>query len=467
VSADAVTILRAGNLNNAGKMGLRSEARSPAAQLLVQTLLEDIVVPAWPAGKQQRRSSLAASGGALAAILGDLLRLEVEDRAGSFGASPKDFTSLPFGRDVFVRVRDALVASRYLHVHLGRQQLTRFTNHSTGSPGPVMNGGGQVSRFRLTSAALEACASAGVALLDWQTHWGRAAPIAALKPSAAPLLVRRARGESVHGVKSTGKDMAVDATGRHVAELVADLEAHNAFVSACGVGGIAFAGLRRVFNDGDQPGFAWQWGGRFYSAPSGEAYEQLGSAERLASITLGGQPIGEIDIRASHLSFLYALAGAEFDPGAQDPYAIGGISRDIVKQWIAQALGRGDISATRWSPRSRDAYSKIAADRRLSKDYPFKGVGEAVLKRHPVLRSLGRPGVPSALDLQFHESEVLRGAMALLRARGIPSLPVHDSLLLPSGLLSVAEEAIGAAFRNYIEAIVGSRCTVVLAIRSK
>lgn len=463
----AAIIPKTASAIDAGKMALRYEPRSPHALQLVQCLMESVVVPAWPAGAPPRPSSLAAAQRALAALVADLLKLQAEGRWGACGMSPKDFTSLPFGRDIFTRVRDALEAAGHLTVLPGRQHLTRFTNLHTGQPGPVLSGGGWVSRFQLTPAALEVARVAGLDVGAWVDHWGRAAIGNASKPSTAPLLVLRSRAERVYGKRSPGVDMMVDWADPKAAAILRDLQEHNAFLAEVGIGGVAFTGLRRIFNDGDQTGFAWQWGGRFYSLPGGERYEALSGEERRGAITIGGFRTGEADIRASHLSFIYAMKGLPFAPGAADPYALAGLPRDLAKLWVAQAIGSDKATAQRWSPKAKQRYDDIAPGRKLASDYPISMVREAVLNVHPVLGGLGCPDVPSFLDLQFHESEVLRDAMARLRRKGIGSLPVHDSLIVPAGKLGQASDAMKEAYSRYIENLTGKPCLVELAVHLK
>lgn len=451
---------------DAGKMSLRNGPRSSEARQLVQSFMNNAVLPAWPIGSARRPTSIAASERALGALLADLLELEAAGRAGAYGASPKDFTILPFGRDIFIRVRDALEAAGHLTVHKGRQQLHRFTNRLTGQPGPVLTGGGEVSRYRLTAAALELVDGAGVDLADWASHWRRRATVKAGKLSKAPLLVVRAQAERVYGEKSRGRDLSVDLAHPRAAEFLQDLEEHNAFVLAAGVDGIAYRGSRRIFNDGDQPGFAWQWGGSFISLPGGEGPEGLSGDDRRSLITIGGERVGEVDMRACQLSILYALEGLAFDPDALDPYALAGLDRALVKEWAVKAVGTGKVNYARWSKGALAYYAKAQPGRRLEKDHPIATVREATVARHPVLRSLGSAG-RTALDLQFHQSEVMRAAMKRLRQAGVASLSVHDSLLVAINALPAASAAIVGAFLAYMEAAAGRPCSVKPAVRIK
>ena len=94
--------------------------------------------------------------------------------------------------------------------------------------------------------------------------------------------------------------------------------------------------LVRGFNNGDEPGFAYQWGGRL-TCVSGVNYQNIASEERLR-VRIDGQPVTEIDVRASHLSICYALSGAELDL-SRDPYDVEGVERLVVKRLIAAAFG--------------------------------------------------------------------------------------------------------------------------------
>jgi hypothetical protein len=452
---------------NAGKLSLRRGPKSPEATAFVDGLLADIVLPAWPSGKAVRPSSVAKAKTALGALMADLLKLEAEDRAGAYGASPKDFVSLGFSLDIFLPIRAALAGAGLIRMRVGYQRFHNFTNRTTGQPGSTISHGGEVTRYRLAPLALEGARSAGVELEAWQDHWGRVepgTPAKPMKPSTGPVVVLRSRAETVQGRRRQGRDMVVDEAHPKVAAFISDLKEHNAFMMAAGVGGVAFRGLRRIFHDGDLPGFDWQRGGRFYSVPDGP--EKLDGATRRSVITIGGERVGEADLKAAQLCILYALKGLALDPSSTDPYTVAGVDRDIVKDWITKALGSGNVEYARWPRKAQDGYAAAHPGHRLSKDVPVATVREAMLARHPVLKHLGEPGF-RAVDLQYHESEVMRRAMALLRQQGTPSLPVHDSLVVPVGALEDAAAAIRQAFAGYFEELNGKTCPVVPAVQLK
>ena len=204
----------------------------------------------------------------------------------------------------------------------------------------------------------------------------------------------------------------------------------NDFLGLAEIEGLAFGGLRRIFANGDQPGFDWQWGGRLYSLPGTDAYEvwKGGKMARIGLIRIQGEPVAEVDIVASHLTVVYALAGQSFDPAA-DPYDIPGYERESVKTWVRESIGRGSAEGRKGQKRLR----------------------QAILERHPVLETmLGGPDGVSWADCQFHESEILLAAMETLKdAHKVPALPVHDSLVVPQSKADLARDVLREAFRSY------------------
>ncbi len=183
--------------------------------------------------------------------------------------------------------------------------------------------------------------------------------------------------------------------------------------------------LRRIFNCGDRKGFDFNLGGRFYCA-SDDDWMQMPKETRRA-ILIDGEPTCEIDVSSSQLSILYAIEGETlaYDP---DPYQIEGIPREVTKQIIVASIGRGK-PPSRW-PRSFNE-DFIAKHGYHPRDwYKLKDVVSSVLARHPVLSSLE----PEKLDwavLQYEEAECFLTAMQrLYELYDIPSLPVHDSLIV-------------------------------------
>ena len=70
-----------------------------------------------------------------------------------------------------------------------------------------------------------------------------------------------------------------------------------------------------------------------------------------------------------------------------------------------------------------------------------------MLKAYPFINDLEQHNVTWA-KLQFEESEVIIASMKELMGRGIPSYPVHDSLIVPSGAQGVAERVLEVCFKE-------------------
>lgn len=433
-------------------MELRSSPISAEATAFVEKLLQDVIFPAWPSDLQQRKTTVEKHRKAIGALMADLLRLRLRDGVpiGKRGMADKDFTGLPFGHDVFRRTREALIGAGLLEFLAGYRYFMAHVARGTVSSSVQ-------GCFRLTSRALALADSAGVlvdSLPDWLEHWDRPRTAVAKTETGAALIVLKSQKIGYGPNRTDGKLLPFDSHADRVRSMVQELNEHNAFIEAVGVDGSTFSGLRRIFNNGDVEGFAWQWGGRMFSVASG-GYEGDRKADRFGAMRLGGERIGEVDLKASHLSILYALRGLQFDAAMADPYAVAGMRREIVKAWITHAVGRGDTTATRWSAKAREAYRGIAPDRKLQADYPFAQASKAILKAHPVLGELKGDDDVSVLSLMYHESEIVLGAMRSLRLEGIPSLPVHDCLIVPVSSLMAGQRALTEAFSAYIRKVTG------------
>lgn len=139
---------------------LRGNAVSPSAQALIEGLLHQVV---GQRGVAARPTSLDKLRLALGATVAGLLKHEMNGLWGAHGTSPKDFTSLPFGRQFFLQATGGLTALGYMETIPGRPRWITFTDKT-------FNHGGRVARFRLTEKLISLAADAGVALNDWNTQ---------------------------------------------------------------------------------------------------------------------------------------------------------------------------------------------------------------------------------------------------------------------------------------------------------
>ena len=166
-------------------------------------------------------------------------------------------------------------------------------------------------------------------------------------------------------------------------------------------------------------------------------------------MTIDGQPVVEIDVRASYLTILHALKGVPFHPGADDPYNLPGIPRSAAKKWTVATMGSPVFIRT-WPQVMRWELEEELAETGQPVPTP-RAVKDAMLAKHPVLRTWDTDSITWA-DLQFIESNALVAAMLEMKAAGHPSLGVHDSLIVQAAEAQMAmrilehtyEEASGA-----------------------
>ncbi len=445
-------------------MFLVCEAKSEAALQLIDDWTNNFILTGLPEGQQIRPSSVSKYQMVLGALLADLIKLDLKGLCGSHGMAKSDFPQgRGFGHSVFVTVKDALIRNGLLQQYEGTQQFNNFENLHTGAA-VIISSSGWVSRFRLSDRALEAIAEVLGPDGEWKEHWQRRVFKGPANLSKEPAVTLRAKAVGPSYNRTKGRRMLADPKDPKVASMTAEIEEHNQFLLTHGVGGFAFEGLRRHFLNGDQGGFDWRCHGRFYAKRKTQGAERMTPSDRLQHIVLADQKVGEVDLRASQLTLLCALTGSKLIAG-NDPYKIKGLDRELVKHWLTKTLGRGDAEGKRWTDKAKEYYSGVKPDGNLSKDHSFSSYSDAILSHYPILDQLGSEGIPGVLELQFFESEVIRGAMAKLRHQDIPSLPVHDSLIVPVGAMQVAEEALKEAFLECVELVSGKASSIIPSIK--
>jgi hypothetical protein len=196
----------------------------------------------------------------------------------------------------------------------------------------------------------------------------------------------------------------------------------------------------RIFSDSVLLNGRWQ--------AKGASYQTTRKAQR-SEIRIDGEAVVELDIRASHLTILAALAGAVLPDG--DPYADDMVPRHIMKQWVMVTLGNGRPPRS-WSTRTRE-------DRPDVVDWPVRDVARAALARlpflaHPtctcVLKAAGLEGrvseknAPRVLSLRLMaiEAQAMTLAMRRLREVGVFVLPIHDSVIVQEASAMDAQRAL-------------------------
>lgn len=418
-------------------MPLKGGPRSQASFDLIELLFREVLVPYREAqGIQMRPTALAGYKKALGALLPDLFTAARSGRWGAMSTRNKALGDAPGGQSAQKDVRRALEAAGLIEVLPGYGGVDdRFGREQKfGAP----------TCFRPTAALVDLASQFGIRLHDLHDHFELSRQ-SWVEP--AEVVEMRAMATHEDGKKVQGKRMAIDPEDPRVAPIIDRMVRLNSFLLEPGrVEGIAFGGLRRVFSNGNQPGFGWQWQGRFYSLRGWEAYEMKEKKTRKAYIILDGEAVDEVDISACHLAILHGLLGQPFD-GSRDPYDIpeyGGDRREYVKEWITLALGAGrsDIGGP-----------------------PRRMVRQSVIAVYPLLGNLEDHGV-STHDLTFHESEIILSAMEKLRDdHAVTTLPIHDGLIIPGSKRELAMEALKEAFQTYFQDTLGLPMAPVPRVR--
>lgn len=411
---------------------------SDEAQALVGHLSRLIPLPLQ---RQQRASARMALETALGGMTGTLAALVDYITPNEGGSLPpmkvsKDsrwYSRQPTTYSQFIKVYDAFKEAELIR--------TVTPGHRIKGPGPIQDddapttadnsdgphfGRGFQERIAPTRAFIALVRDHGIAL-------GTAAvehfPI---EDYAAPdLLQVRHKGELIDVPPEDAAELA--RMRQEMAEL-------NSFIREVRIEGTWLGALVRRFSADDDDPADWKNGGRLYADPS-PSYQSLSERKRVKYLRLDGEPVVEIDIRASFLSIAYALRGQSLleetrtSVAFPDPYPIDGLPRAAVKEWINASFGYGK-HLTNWPRETAQGWRKEGIRAR--------DVKVAVLKRHPILKDFsGFSWGP----LQRIESDALMATMLRLkRGYGIPALPVHDSILVPQSARREAAQALRVSF---------------------
>jgi hypothetical protein len=305
------------------------------------------------------------------------------------------------------------------------------------------------SRFRPTAKLIGLAAEHGINLENVLDHFDYGLPKQPLQKRAAS---KREAGRKVQGriMKFEPDDLS--------RKLEADVRELNEFLAKQEFGGgCVHRGYLRIFQNGDDPHFNWDQGGRLYSQPANTNYQQQSGAKRL-EMTINGAPVVEIDLRASYLTIFHAWHGVQFDTD-KDPYAIPGLgaeARDIVKLWVAATFG-SSTPLRKWPSDLLKDYEEEHGCPLDRKQYTVAKLREKIVAHHPILDRWGQPldgRVRTWADLMFDESRVIVDAMMwLMRNKDVPSLAVHDSLIVPQEHEELSAMAIRSVYWGHLKAI--------------
>lgn len=411
--------------DDARYLNLRMEPASVEAQELI-TQVARITWEEVPSKKKWPTNSHGVVSGA---FIADLLKAAAEghDRFSYRPMGRSSFTGERIGYRSFKKVADGAQAAKLIEVRVGAGGGTLI---------------GQATRFKARPALLSLARAYGVEPVEWQTHF-RSVP----RPKAiAEPVVLKSSSKLVGRWKREGVRMPFNPSNPTVVELARQVNEINSFFADVRIEPDAeHYAFHRIFNEGDRPGFAWNKGGRLYSL--GDSYQNRKAKDR-ATIKLNGEPVVEIDIRASHLTILHARLGEPFDPLAKDPYWHPDIPRHVMKGWVVMTLGYDKFHRAWSSDMIRDHRDKTGG--LLGKEYPIRLVREKALEALPVLS--GWEGSPLRWgDLQYIESCVVVDTVhQLATVKGIPALPVHDSIIVPASKKAVAASVLRANFEKHV-----------------
>ena len=432
----------AGELRDATFASLEGQACTEAAQALTDAVYERVLphlirAEAIGTPKTNRKKLKVA----ISAFLADLLSA---DEGWVFRSLKKDgFTGGRVGAAAFISLQQAL---RELGLVEHREGVGHWVADVDldGVDHGWLVARRWASRYRATAALISLAAEHGISPANALDHFDYGLP-------KDPLQKRAASTRDDSGRKLRGKILKFRPSNLS-RKLEAEVRELNEFLAKQTFGGgCVHRGYLRIFQNGDDPLFNWDRGGRLYSQPANTNYQQQSSTTRL-EMTINDSPVVEIDLRASYLTIFYAWHGMQLDP-LKDPYVVpelGEEARPIVKLWVAATFGN-TAPLRKWPSdllKNYEEEHKRPLDR---KRYSLSRLREKVVAHHPILDLWGKPmhgRVRTWADLMFDESRVIVDTMLwLLRQKDIPSLAVHDSLIVAQQHEELAMKTLKAVYR--------------------
>ena len=404
-------------------MTLQQECKTVESKELCDHICRAII-----ALSPDRKSYTKKLNQAVGAALADLLLIAAKP-AGTYLYRPRamaHFTGQRIGYRVAIDALDGLLALDYLY-------------HSPGVwAGSKAQGEGDASRYRAKPNLLELALRFGITPGNWKQHFVPA-PRSPVLPHAIMVRAKRQYWDS----DEKGRIAPFDKTDPAYITAFEQVARINTYMAPQAITGCQHTGFRRIFNHGDQPNFAFNMGGRLYSV--GDSYQNMEKGLR-SGMRINGEPVVELDLRASFLTIIYGLEGVTLRRD-DDPYDIDALPRDVVKAWIAMTLGY-DRFHSQWSLETVSRAKRDGID--LPADYPIDTVRQAVLNKHPALA--GWKECPMRWPhLQYLESSAIIDAVELLGSvHDVCALPLHDALLVPISKLATAQAVLTRTFKQRI-----------------
>ncbi|WP_159347972.1 hypothetical protein [Roseomonas harenae] len=337
------------------------------------------------------------------------------------------------GHDAFLVARKGMEALGLLHV---REGITYPQGVETGHP----YWDGDPTCIWPTEALLSLAGVHGVTADRAKDAFRREVPT---KPPhvGQPLQLRSLstwRGRK----RITGKPLRYDPEepeARRLANQIVDL---NAYAATFNVTGCVPPRWFRIFH------LNWLLGGRWYAAGE-DAYQSMSEADRVGRIRINGEPVVEVDAKASQLTILHGQCRLTLPE--HDLYTIrDDLPRSAVKAWSTITQGKG-YPADEWTDDTR------AEDRAVDP----QAIRDAMLAKYSFLNSLelivpeeltatyGRPQRLVSLYLQWIEAQAITAAMGYVRSRGHLALPMHDGLIVAQSAERWAIEGLEGGYEAW------------------
>lgn len=198
-------------------------------------------------------------------------------------------------------------------------------------------------------------------------------------------------------------------------------------------------------------GFEFDRGGRLSTSDGSRGYQQLPAAQRL-DLLIDQKPVVEIDIKSCHPTVLYALS--KHPPPVHHLYHVEGIPREVVKTFVVIMIGIGSPKLRRWPDGAKGNFIEAlqregpVSGYRFDKLYTLKEVTERIVQAIPPLQMLQKGRLDWA-KLQYLESQrIVAAILKCSRKLGVPSLPVHDSLIVPARVAAEADAILKDEFEG-------------------
>lgn len=412
---------------------LRAHPISEQAEAVVSTLagmLDDHALKTG-ARKNKRNTTAEKQDYAVGAFLADLLRgygdSEPEPNPWVYRSMhAKSFTGASVSYRTFGRIVDGL------------KQLG-FIQHVDGPKVDSEDRGKFAARFRATPTLLAFCSERAVDPVKVHDHFEFEYDL------PTEVVEKRAAKRDEYWLKTKPVGTPMEFERDRIVTIIEDqVKELNEFFAQQKLRGGSHHGYVRVYNNGDNPRFHWNMGGRLYSQHFTASYQVKGSDERL-KMTINSEPVAEIDIRASYLTIFLSLHGIQLPEG--DPYdlpRLGPEHRNAVKQWFVATFGNSK-PIVKWPKRMRQKTPEIS-------QFKPSTITEAALAKYPALATWGKPLKSVTYgwaDLMWLEGNVMLFTMLeLKREHQIPSLSVHDSLIVPASSAETARAVLSRKFQD-------------------